>query len=113
MSPAEYALTLGELVAAPAAPGAPAACESELSDEMLLMAGLSGAQLNLFLQGFKRFGIAPIPLKAMLTATNSGWTPVQLHAELCAEREAFARGMSAHEAARGRQRAGDGGAADE
>ena len=113
VSPAKYALTLGELVAAPAAPGAPAACESEFSDEMLLMAGLSGAQLNLFLQDFKRFGIAPIPLKAMLTATNSAWTPVQLHAELCAEREAFARGMSAHEATRGRQRAGDGGAADE
>ena len=33
----------------------------------------------------------------MLTATNSEWTPVQLHKELGAEREAFARGMSAHE----------------
>lgn len=100
VGPEEYSRTLGELVAGGAETGAAAAdgaVEAAFSDEILVMAGLSGAQLNLFLQDFKRFGVAPIPLKAVLTATNSGWTPVQLHAELCAEREAFARGMSAHE----------------
>ena len=101
VSESEYILTLGQLVAGEAAAdksenNADVEVES-FSDEMLVIAGLSGAQFNLFLQDFKRFNIPPIPLKAMLTATNSEWTPVQLHKELCAEREAFARGMSAHE----------------
>ena len=103
VSEGEYALTLGQLVAGEAA--ADKAIDSNnvnvedesFTDEMLVISGLSGAQFNLFLQDFKRFGISPIQLKAMLTATNAEWTPVQLHKELCVEREAFARGMSAHE----------------
>ncbi|MGI6183952.1 MAG: DUF3783 domain-containing protein [Candidatus Fimadaptatus sp.] len=97
VSAEEYSLTLSDIIAgsAPAPDAAPV--DESFDEEMLVMAGISGAQLNLFLQDFKRFGIAPIALKAMLTATNSGWTPVQLHSELSAEREAFARGMSAHE----------------
>lgn len=93
----EYALTLGQLVAGEAAAQDTVAPDDAFNDEVLVIAGLSGAQFNLFLHDFKRFGIPPIQLKAMLTATNADWTPVQLHKELCAEREAFARGMSAHE----------------
>ncbi len=100
VSDAEYALRLGEIAAAPAvaSDAAPTLDAAEsFDDEMLVMRDLTGAQLNLFLGDFKRFGIQPIALKAVMTATNAEWTPVQLHKELCAEREAFARGLSAHE----------------
>ena len=61
VSESEYALTLGQLVAGEAAAdksenNADVEIES-FSDEMLVIAGLSGAQFNLFLQDFKRFHI--------------------------------------------------------
>lgn len=93
----EHGRTLGDIAAALPTDSAAAECAQEFEDEMLVMANLTGAQLNLFLGDFKRFGIAPVALKAVMTATNAGWTPVQLHRELCAEREAFAKGFSAHE----------------
>lgn len=97
VAPADYSLTLGELILGKgAAPQSKTAADT-FADEMLVIAGLSGQKFNLFLRDFKRMGIQPIPLKAMLTATNAEWTPVQLYQELCTERDAFARGESAHE----------------
>jgi hypothetical protein len=94
------ALSLGDIIAGAQNSGPSGGATADapaFTDEVLVMSGLSGTQINMFLQGFKRFGIPPVPLKAMLTATNAEWTPSQLHCELSAEREAFARGMSAHE----------------
>ena len=97
VAPADYSLTLGELILGKSAAPEANVDADTFNDEMLVIAGLAGQKFNLFLHDFKRMGIPPIPLKAMLTATNAEWTPVQLHKELCAERDAFARGESAHE----------------
>lgn len=97
VAPADYSLTLGELILGKSAAPQSNAATNTFTDEMLVIAGLSGQKFNLFLRDFKRMGIPPIPLKAMLTATNAEWTPVQLYQELCTERDAFARGESAHE----------------
>lgn len=99
VGPGEYQCKLVDIVASPALASqiSTPLVESEFDDEMLVMVNLTGAQMNLFLGDFKRFGIPPVPLKAVLTAINCEWTPVVLHKELCAEREAFAQGFSAHE----------------
>lgn len=93
--PREYGQTLKALMGRePAAeeyggPGFP--------EEMLVMADFSNAQMNAFLQGFRRKKIPSVALKAMLTPTNSQWDSLQLHAELLQEHEAMLRGESAHE----------------
>lgn len=93
----EYNMTLENIINAPAVTAAAQAAEGEaFTSEMLVMANLTGAQMHLFLDDFKHFGIPPIPLKAMLTNTNKAWTPLQLCRELSAEREALSRGMTAH-----------------
>lgn len=66
------------------------------SGEMLLMSGLSGSQLNRFLQGFRRKKIPPVPLKAVLTASNAQWDSRRLYRELSLEHEAMLRGEAAH-----------------
>ena len=40
--------------------------------------------------------IRSIPLKAVLTPTNSGWTSLELREELAREREAIRQGQGAH-----------------
>ena len=67
----------------------------DFDDSMLYIAGLRGGMLNLFIDQLRRNKII-IPLKAVQTETNVGFTSYELHRELCAEREAIARGMNAH-----------------
>ena len=64
-------------------------------EEMLVMAGLSNGVMNLFLKGLRQQK-APVSLKAVLTETNAQWSAVELHKELCREREAFAFGETVH-----------------
>ena len=63
--------------------------------EMLYIAGLRGGMLNLFLDQMRRKKLT-IPLKAIQTDTNMGFTSYELYKELCAEREAIQKGMTAH-----------------
>ena len=37
------------------------------------------------------------PLKCVLTESNRGWNSLELHEQLCEERDAIARGASAHD----------------
>ena len=62
-----------------------------LPGEMLVMAGLNGKIADLFLQGLRR-AHAGVALKAMLTPTNSAWTPRALYAELQRERDTIENG---------------------
>lgn len=55
-------------------------------DEMMVMAGLTNARLDVFLAALRKEGIR-IPLKAILTPHNSNWTSIQLHDELVLEHE--------------------------
>lgn len=55
------------------------------ADEMLLMAAFPGPLTDALLAGLRRTGLAPVPLKAVLTLFNMGWDSVRLHRELSAE----------------------------
>lgn len=67
----------------------------DFDGEMLYIAGLRGGMLNLFLNQMRRKKLT-IPLKAIQTDTNMGFTSYELYKELCAEREAIQKGMTAH-----------------
>ena len=63
------------------------------SDEMLVLANFSSAQISEFLAGFRAAKIAPVALKAVLTETNQHWDAATLHQQLVEEHEALAKGM--------------------
>lgn len=65
--------------------------EQALSDEMLVMAGLTSPQIDQVLTAIRRSGIGFIPYKAVLTATNQSWDAFALLAELKREHEAMKR----------------------
>ena len=58
-------------------------------DEMLVMANFPAGMMNAFLGLFRRMGIAPVALKAMLTPTNAAWDSEKLHAEIAGEHQAM------------------------
>lgn len=72
-----------------------AAPEEPFTEELLVLAGVNQRQLDTVLSELRRRK-AHIPLKAVLTPTNAAWTPGELYAELCAEREAIRQGGQAH-----------------
>ena len=86
VSPAQARLPLGRL-AAPAAAASPAAMP--FPEEMLLMKGFPERLMDAFLAGLREEGLAPIPLKAVLTPSNAGWDSVKLHDELLREARSF------------------------
>lgn len=61
-------------------------------DEMLVMANFPAGMMNAFLGLFRRMGIAPVVLKAMLTPTNAAWDSEKLHAEIAGEHQAMMNG---------------------
>lgn len=61
-------------------------------DEMLVMANFPAGMMNVFLGLFRRMGIAPVALKAMLTPTNAAWNSEKLHAEIAGEHQAMMNG---------------------
>ena len=107
VSAAEQALPLGTVLgeagfpAADAGPesgkdaGSPAInadsgsmAEAPFTDEMLVMHGLTKNQLNGLLDTLKREGIF-LPLKAVVTPHNIGWSGTRLHREIQAEHAAM------------------------
>lgn len=68
----------------------------DFDEEMLYIAGLRGGMLNLFLDLLRRKKLI-VPLKAVQTETNVGFTSRELYRELCAEREAFMKGRQQHQ----------------
>ena len=46
-------------------------------------------KLDEVLSALRNAGVGADCLKAVLTETNAGWTPVELYQELCRERDAF------------------------
>ena len=69
---AEYAQTIAALCGAEDAREA-AYTGAGFEDEMLVMANFPAGMMNTFLGLFRRMGIAPVALKAMLTPTNAAW----------------------------------------
>ncbi len=71
------------------APKSDAPTDDPFTDEMLVLANLSGTQLNEFLSGLRQGKIPPIALKAVLTESNRAWSAFALHAELAEEHRAL------------------------
>ena len=74
---------------------AESAADAPFTEELLVLCGVGAGAMNLLLAELRRRHV-PIALKAVMTPTNAAWTVQQLHAELCREREAIAKGESAH-----------------
>ena len=72
-----------------------AAETTPFTEELLVLCGFGGGQLDLLLRQLRQHRAA-VALKAVLTPTNRDWPLTRLYAELCAERDAFARGETAH-----------------
>lgn len=62
--------------------------EGGFSDEMLVLCGLSGSQLDALLSSLRRSRVV-VALKAVVTEDNAAWSSLQLHDELRQEHEAM------------------------
>ena len=91
----EYAQTIAALCGAEDVREA-AYTGAGFEDEMLMMANFPAGMMNTFLGLFRRMGIAPVALKAVLTPVNAEWDSVRLHEELLREHGAAAKGGKAH-----------------
>lgn len=60
--------------------------DCEFKDEMMVLYNLTGSALDKFLKALRAADIS-VPLKAVLTASNQGWIPAALAAELKEEHE--------------------------
>lgn len=87
VTPADTGRTIGSLCGGPGPASAPALTGDWPA--ALIMNGLDRSRLDSFLTRLRAGGVS-IPLKAMVTPTNQGWTLAALLAELVREREAFA-----------------------
>ena len=93
VAPEEYAEPIGAL--AGLLPPAGSLAAEPFSDEMLVLCGFSEPALNAFLQGFRKAGLPPVALKAVLTPSNAVWDSRQLWLELRQEHAAMTGGGSA------------------
>ena len=66
----------------------------ELEEPMMIMC-MDSRRIDELLAAFRRAGVPRIAYKAMLTSTNSDWTPLELYKELKREHEAMHRNISA------------------
>lgn len=60
---------------------------AELSDPMIVFAGLTNAQLDYALAAIRKAGAGPIPYKAVITPSNQDWNAFELLEELKIEHE--------------------------
>ncbi|MDD7268003.1 MAG: DUF3783 domain-containing protein [Lachnospiraceae bacterium] len=65
-----------------------------LPESVMLFVGFSDERLNGFLHILKEGNIGPLPLMAMRTAANAGWSMADLYRELADERAALLRDMN-------------------
>ena len=59
----------------------------ELDGEMLVMAGISSARMDMVLKALRKSGVGSIPYKASMTPTNQYWNPLQLFQKIKEEHE--------------------------
>ena len=96
VSPEDFAAPVGYLLGLTGY-GRGEAAAASFSDEMLLMEGLRGGQLNAFIDALRTARV-PVALKAVVTEHNVGWSSLRLHEELCREHAAMQKvaGRSVH-----------------
>ncbi len=61
----------------------------EFPAEMLVFSGMNSAQVDAFLDEYKKTGLAPIGLKAVVTADNVFWSAEKLYQETMREHLGF------------------------
>ncbi len=66
-------------------------------EEMLVLCRFSNKRIDELLTRLRKAGVGHIPYKAVLTATNAGWSGVQLYEELQREHQAMQQGKMAHQ----------------
>jgi len=74
------------VLAAGTAPVREVPAVSPISEPVLVLCGLTGAQLDRLLAGLRRLEVPRSVLKAVLTPHNALWTFAALYGELCKER---------------------------
>lgn len=84
VSPAEYGQSVGRLAGDKSLPEAAAVPGAELSQPLLLMAGLSSGRMDQVLTALWKAGVR-IDYKAVLTPTNRSWNVRQLFDEIARE----------------------------
>lgn len=99
VTPADTGRTIASLCGGPGSAAAPAPAGDWPA--ALILNGLDRSRLDSFLTRLRAGGVS-IPLKAVVTPTNQGWTLAALLAELVQERDAFAA-RTAKEAAKKEQ----------
>ena len=75
VEPDRYHLTLAELAEGKGEAGE---AQEPVQESMLVFCGLGDAFLHQVLEVIRLAKLPPIPLKAVLTETNRGWTTAQL-----------------------------------
>ena len=96
VKPEEYGKPVGALAGLLPDTGLPQAA-IPFQEEMLVLCGFSERALDAFLRGFRKSGMAPVALKAVLTPSNAAWNSTQLCAELRQEHAAMSgNGASPH-----------------
>lgn len=84
VTPGEYGRTIGQIAMLPTPPDDP----GQPLDEPMMVLCLPEGKLEGVLAALRSAAVPPI-CKAVLTATNAGWTPQQLLTELQRERSEF------------------------
>ena len=87
VEPDRYHIPLEELAQGTGEPGEAA---EPLEEPMLVFCDVGQALLDKVLEIIRLSKLPPIPLKAVLTESNRTWNTLELHEELCKEREAIA-----------------------
>jgi len=90
VGPSEYGEKIGALAGRPGFVLSGGSYDGgTFDDEMLVMDGFSRSLLDDFLGGFRKYRIAPVALKAVVTDHNSEWDSFTLHEEISKEHEAM------------------------
>lgn len=88
VAPEELSHPIGYLCGLEGFSPAEKTAECGFSDEMLVLCGLSGPQLDALLSSLRRSRVV-IALKAVITEDNAAWSSLKLHDELRREHEAM------------------------
>lgn len=82
--------TIGNHTGAPGYEGTGEIYEgNDLAEPVMLLAGMSGRELDNILDTFKNLGVPSVGFKAIVTSHNINWTILDLYEELAREREAI------------------------